>query len=150
AGDRAGRGICAAAVCGVQGCDRVCAAVHGASRAAPGLARPRRRTEGIVTRDQPGRRAARLLASHNRAWTDGLEMSAFFVDNGFLIVSMILAAMLALSLYIPLMAGQLSLASPGFYALGGYIAAFMSTKMFPSDTGSYPVALLLLEMLIAG
>ena len=31
--------------------------------------------------------------------------------------------MLALSLYLPLMAGQLSLASPGFYALGGYIAA---------------------------
>src|SRR5438552_1882626 len=77
-------------------------------------------------------------------------MSAFFVDNGFLIVSMVLAAMLALSLYIPLMAGQLSLASPGFYALGGYIAAFVSTKIFPSETGGYPVALLLLEMLIAG
>jgi branched-chain amino acid transport system permease protein len=76
-------------------------------------------------------------------------MSAFFVDNGFLIVSMVLAAMLALSLYIPLMAGQLSLASPGFYALGGYIAAFMSTKMFPSESGSYSVGLLLLEMLIA-
>jgi branched-chain amino acid transport system permease protein len=76
-------------------------------------------------------------------------MSAFFIDNGFLIVSMVLAAMLALSLYIPLMAGQLSLASPGFYALGGYIAAFMSTKMFPSESGSYSVGLLLLEMLIA-
>jgi branched-chain amino acid transport system permease protein len=76
-------------------------------------------------------------------------MSAFFVDNGFLIVSMVLAAILALSLYIPLMAGQLSLASPGFYALGGYIAAYMSTKLFPSDTGSYSVGLLLLEMAIA-
>jgi branched-chain amino acid transport system permease protein len=77
-------------------------------------------------------------------------MSDFFVNNGFLIVSMVLAAILALSLYIPLMAGQLSLASPGFYALGGYIAAFMSTKVFPSATGSYPISLLLLEMLIAG
>jgi branched-chain amino acid transport system permease protein len=76
-------------------------------------------------------------------------MSAFFVDNGFLIVSMVLAAMLALSLYIPLMAGQLSLASPGFYALGGYIAAFMSTKVFPSESGNYSIGLLLLEMLIA-
>ena len=77
-------------------------------------------------------------------------MAAFFVDNGFLIVSMLLAAMLALSLYLPLMAGQLSLASPGFYALGGYIAAYMSTKLFPSPDGSYPVSLVLLEMLIAG
>jgi branched-chain amino acid transport system permease protein len=77
-------------------------------------------------------------------------MATFFVDNGFLIVSMLLAAMLALSLYLPLMAGQLSLASPGFYALGGYIAAYMSTKLFPSADGSYPVALVLLEMLIAG
>jgi branched-chain amino acid transport system permease protein len=76
-------------------------------------------------------------------------MTGFFVDNGFLIVSMVLAAMLALSLYLPLMAGQLSLASPGFYALGGYIAAFMSTKVFPSADGSYPVSLLFLEMLLA-
>src|SRR3954471_5662660 len=76
-------------------------------------------------------------------------MSAFFVDNGFLLVSMVLAALLALSLYIPLMAGQLSLANPGFYALGGYIAAFMSTKIFPSESGSYSIGLLLLEMLIA-
>jgi len=77
-------------------------------------------------------------------------MISFFADNGFLIVSMILAALLALSLYIPLMAGQLSLASPGFYALGGYIAAYMSTKVFPSADGSFSVGLLLLEMLIAG
>src|SRR3954471_9882801 len=77
-------------------------------------------------------------------------MTTFLVDNGFLMVSMFLAAMLALSLYLPLMAGQLSLASPGFYALGGYIAAYMSTKLFPSADGSYPVTLVLLEMLIAG
>src|SRR5689334_3253393 len=93
-------------------------------------------------------------------------MSAFFVDNGFLIVSMVLAAMLALSLYLPLMAGQLSLASPGFYALGGYIAAILSTqvfistntlwpiqlllKIFPFTNNLFPIPLLLLEMLIAG
>lgn len=77
-------------------------------------------------------------------------MSAFFTNNGFLLVSMLLAALLALSLYLPLMAGQLSLASPGFYAIGGYIAAFISTKVFPSSDGSYSVGLLLLEMLLAG
>jgi branched-chain amino acid transport system permease protein len=44
------------------------------------------------------------------------------------------------------MAGQLSLASPGFYALGGYIAAILSTKVFNSTS----IPLLLLEMLIAG
>lgn len=71
-------------------------------------------------------------------------------DNGFLIVSMLFGAMLGLSLYLPLMAGQLSLASPGFYALGGYIAAILSTKVFQVSGDSFPIALLLLEMLIAG
>ena len=46
-------------------------------------------------------------------------MPAFLAAYDFLLVSMVLAAVLALSLYVPLMAGQLSLASPGFYALGG-------------------------------
>jgi branched-chain amino acid transport system permease protein len=77
-------------------------------------------------------------------------MISFFIDNGFLIVSMILAALLALSLYLPLMSGQLSLASPGFYALGGYIAAYISTKAFPSADGSFSIWLTLLEMIIAG
>src|ERR1051325_10771741 len=76
-------------------------------------------------------------------------MAAFFNTYGFLIVSMVLAAMLALSLYWPLMAGQLSLASPGFYALGGYIAAVMSTKIFPAADAGLP-STLLIEMLIAG
>jgi branched-chain amino acid transport system permease protein len=62
---------------------------------------------------------------------------------------MVLAAMLALSLYLPLMAGQLSLASPGFYALGGYIAAVMSTRYFPATNRAFPITQLLLEMLIA-
>lgn len=77
-------------------------------------------------------------------------MAGFLNTYGFLLVSMLLAATLALSLYLPLMAGQLSLASPGFYALGGYIAAFMSTKIFPVTDGLYPLPLLLLEMAIAG
>lgn len=77
-------------------------------------------------------------------------MAAFLDARGFLLISMVLAAMLALSLYLPLMAGQLSLASPGFYALGGYIAAIMSTRVFPTPNGLFPVRLLLVEMAIAG
>jgi branched-chain amino acid transport system permease protein len=77
-------------------------------------------------------------------------MAEFFSTYGFLIVSMMFSAVLALSLYLPLMAGQLSLASPGFYALGGYIAAIMSTKIFPVAQGTiYPLPLVLLEMLVA-
>jgi branched-chain amino acid transport system permease protein len=76
-------------------------------------------------------------------------MSDFFSNYGFLIVSMLLGAMLGLSLYLPLMAGQLSLASPGFYALGGYVAAIFSTKVFPPSEGLFPMPWLLLEMLVA-
>lgn len=68
---------------------------------------------------------------------------------GPLIVSMVLGAVLALSLYLPYMAGQLSLASPGFYALGGYTAAILSTKVFGTEDG-YPVVMVLVEMLAAG
>ncbi|MDM9379364.1 branched-chain amino acid ABC transporter permease [Chlorogloeopsis sp. ULAP01] len=77
-------------------------------------------------------------------------MAEFFATYGSLIVSMVLGALLGLSLYLPLMAGQLSLASPGFYALGGYIAAILSTKAFTSTSDLFPIPLLLLEMLIAG
>jgi branched-chain amino acid transport system permease protein len=75
-------------------------------------------------------------------------MVDFLQTYGFLIVSMLLGAMLGLSVYLPLMAGQLSLASPGFYALGGYIAAILSTMMPPP--GDFPVWYLLLEMVLAG
>ena len=64
-------------------------------------------------------------------------MATFFATYDFLLVSMVLAAVLALTLYLPLMAGQLSLASPGFYALGGYIAAVLSTKIFPATNGVF-------------
>jgi branched-chain amino acid transport system permease protein len=68
---------------------------------------------------------------------------------GFLIVSMLLGALLGLSVYLPLMAGQLSLASPGFYALGGYIAAILSTQVFQFSGILFPLPLLLVEMLLA-
>lgn len=77
-------------------------------------------------------------------------MTEFFATYGYLIVSMVLGAMLGLSLYLPLMTGQLSLASPGFYALGGYIAAIMATTVFKPTSGLFPIPLLLLEMLCAG
>lgn len=54
-------------------------------------------------------------------------MNDFLQNNGFLIVTMVQQSLLAMSLYYPLMAGQLSLASPGFYALGGYVAAIIGT-----------------------
>lgn len=55
-------------------------------------------------------------------------MNDFLSTYGFLMVTMVQAALLGLSLYFPLQAGQLSLASPGFYALGGYVAAIMLTN----------------------
>jgi branched-chain amino acid transport system permease protein len=54
-------------------------------------------------------------------------MQDFLQNNGFLLVTLVQQGLLAMSLYYPLMAGQLSLASPGFYALGGYIAAIIGT-----------------------
>ena len=78
-------------------------------------------------------------------------MADFLSTYGSLIVSMILAAMLGLSLYLPLMSGQLSLAGAGFYALGGYIAAILSTKVFTTYSGDlYPVSYVLIEMIVAG
>jgi branched-chain amino acid transport system permease protein len=77
-------------------------------------------------------------------------MTDFFNTYGFLIVSMIFGAILGVSIYLPLMAGQLSLATPGFYALGGYVAAILSTKVFTNFGINYPLTLVLLEMLIAG
>jgi branched-chain amino acid transport system permease protein len=73
----------------------------------------------------------------------------FIATYGALLISMLLGAMLGLSLYLPLMAGQLSLASPGFYALGGYVAAILSTQVFKPEGTLFPIPLLLLEMAIA-
>jgi len=76
-------------------------------------------------------------------------MSNFLTTYGALIVSMVFAAMLALSLYLPLMAGQLSLASPGFYAIGGYVAAILSTTVFNTGESPYPLTFVVVEMLVA-
>lgn len=79
-------------------------------------------------------------------------MADFFNTYSLLIVSAVLGAVLGISVYLPLMAGQLSLATPGFYALGGYVAAIASTKILPMTvTGTnFPVAYVLLEMVVAG
>ena len=77
-------------------------------------------------------------------------MVEFFNIYGFLIVSAIFGAILGISVYLPLMAGQLSLATPGFYALGGYIAAIASTKILTTTTGTLPIWWVLLEILAAG
>ncbi|MDX2076535.1 MAG: branched-chain amino acid ABC transporter permease [bacterium] len=56
-------------------------------------------------------------------------MTDFLSTYGFLLIQALFAAILGLSLYLPLLTGQLSLASPGFYAIGGYISAFFSTNI---------------------
>ena len=79
-----------------------------------------------------------------------MAMANFLTVYSALIITMVFAAMLALSLYLPLMAGQLSLASPGFYAIGGYIAAIFSTTFLKPAGNLYPLSFLLLEMVVAG
>jgi branched-chain amino acid transport system permease protein len=76
------------------------------------------------------------------------------IDNG-LLVQMLLGALLGLSVYLPLAAGQLSLATPAFYAVGGTLAALLSTRWSASALGAtadggFPVASLLLEMALGG
>jgi len=74
-----------------------------------------------------------------------------FLDNyGFLIVAIIQQALLGMSLWYPLMAGQLSLASIGFYSLGGYVAAIMGTSpLFAGWRETLGAALYPVEWLIA-
>ena len=73
------------------------------------------------------------------------------IDNG-LLVQMLLGALLGLSVYLPLAAGQLSLATPAFYAIGGTLAALLSTRwtLLGGTDGSLPLAALLLELLLGG
>ncbi len=68
-----------------------------------------------------------------------------------LLVQMLLGALLGLSVYLPLACGQLSLATPGFYAIGGTVAALLSTRLpaLASASGAYPLSAVLLEMLVA-
>ncbi|WP_231594772.1 branched-chain amino acid ABC transporter permease [Synechococcus sp. CBW1107] len=68
-----------------------------------------------------------------------------------LLVQMGFGALLALSVYLPLRCGQLSLATPGFYVIGGYVAALLSTRWpaLTGDGGGYPLTSLALELLLA-
>lgn len=78
-------------------------------------------------------------------------MDDFLQNNGFLIVTLVQQSLLAMSLYYPLMAGQLSLASPGFYALGGYVAAIIGTaECFAPWRDSLGWVIFPLEWLAAG
>jgi branched-chain amino acid transport system permease protein len=71
--------------------------------------------------------------------------------DAFIIIVMLQQALLGISLYVPLMSGQLSLASPAFYAIGGYLAALVSTRLFAgTEEGLYPWTWVIGEMLLAG
>jgi branched-chain amino acid transport system permease protein len=74
------------------------------------------------------------------------------IDNG-LLVQMLLGALLGLSVYLPLAAGQLSLATPAFYAVGGTLAAVLSTRwgaLGATPDGGFPLAAFVLELLLGG
>jgi branched-chain amino acid transport system permease protein len=74
------------------------------------------------------------------------------IDNG-LLVQMLLGALLGISVYLPLAAGQLSLATPAFYAVGGTLAAVLSTRwsaLGATPNGGFPLASLLLELVLGG
>ena len=68
-----------------------------------------------------------------------------------LLVQMGFGALLALSVYLPLRCGQLSLATPGFYVIGGYVAALLSTRWpaLAGDGAGYPLTSLALELVLA-
>ena len=65
---------------------------------------------------------------------------------------MLIGALLGLSVYLPLRCGQLSLATPGFYAIGGTLAALLSTRVsaLGGNEPTYPISSVLLEMALAG
>jgi branched-chain amino acid transport system permease protein len=75
---------------------------------------------------------------------------ALLIDAS-LLQQMLIGALLGLSVYLPLRCGQLSLATPGFYAIGGTLAALLSTRVSALGTADpvYPLSSVLLEMLLA-
>src|SRR5579863_6199372 len=77
-------------------------------------------------------------------------LSSVLHQYGGLFVTMLISGVLGLSLYVPLMTGQLSLASAGFYGVGGYVGALLSENVFPSAHGNSSVIYMLIEMFLAG
>jgi branched-chain amino acid transport system permease protein len=74
------------------------------------------------------------------------------IDNG-LLVQMLLGALLGVSVYLPLATGQLSLATPAFYAVGGTLAALLSTSwpaLGARADGSFPLPSFVLELALGG
>ena len=74
------------------------------------------------------------------------------IDNA-LLVQMLIGALLGLSVYLPLAAGQLSLATPAFYAVGGTLAALLSTRwsaLGATPAGTLPLGSFVLELLLGG
>ena len=78
-------------------------------------------------------------------------MDTLLIDAS-LLQQMLIGALLGLSVYLPLRCGQLSLATPGFYAIGGTLAALLSTRVAGLGGADpvYPLSSVLLEMLLAG
>ena len=78
-------------------------------------------------------------------------MDTLLIDAS-LLQQMLIGALLGLSVYLPLRCGQLSLATPGFYAIGGTLAALLSTRVAALGGADpvYPLSSVLLEMLLAG
>jgi branched-chain amino acid transport system permease protein len=73
------------------------------------------------------------------------------IDNG-LLVQMLIGALLGISVYLPMAAGQLSLATPAFYAVGGTLAALLSTTLPAlgrTAEGRFPVASFVLVLALA-
>ncbi|MBM5793330.1 MAG: branched-chain amino acid ABC transporter permease [Cyanobacteria bacterium K_DeepCast_0m_m1_088] len=66
---------------------------------------------------------------------------------------MLIGALLGLSVYLPLAAGQLSLATPAFYAVGGTLAALLSTRwsaLGATAAGTLPLGSFVLELVLGG
>lgn len=57
-------------------------------------------------------------------------LQQIFESYGFLAVNIIIQMILAMATAMPIRGGALSLASPGFFAMGGYVAAVFSTRIF--------------------
>ena len=77
-------------------------------------------------------------------------MDSLLIDAS-LLQQMLIGALLGISVYLPLRCGQLSLATPGFYAIGGTLAALLSTRVgaLGGSEPVYPLSSVLLEMLLA-